>query len=236
MSVPFEIQYQQSSICIYTSLSVQYWPWYGQLAGRTQVYTVYFLATLTQVCIFTHNTNSCVYCVQPTTLCTVIIYKSTEKQLKWRMWLNAGCSFSCAEQEWKHWEARYSSFTSHLCGGEDVNKRFQFLHLFVVLIFLFWKSVEVPTAIYRFLFSWDDHGGRQSDRICTKDMGKTPFLSGCPSICPIWGERKDKKIDKMNTFCHVNVLLLGNSLHMLKKSSKFLEHGCKDLPIQAQEH
>lgn len=25
----------------------------------------------------------------------------------------------------------------------------------------------------------------QSDRMCTKDTGKTPFLSGCPSMWPI---------------------------------------------------
>lgn len=26
----------------------------------------------------------------------------------------------------------------------------------------------------------------QSSRVWTNDMGKTPLLSGCPSICPIW--------------------------------------------------
>lgn len=38
--------------------------------------------------------------------------------------------------------------------------------------------------------------GCQSLRMCTKDMGNTPFLSGSPSMCPIWkgeAERVRKK-------------------------------------------
>lgn len=31
--------------------------------------------------------------------------------------------------------------------------------------------------------------GCQSLRMCTNDMGKTPFLSGSPSMCPIWKQK-----------------------------------------------
>ena len=31
--------------------------------------------------------------------------------------------------------------------------------------------------------------GCQSLRMCTKDMGNTPFLSGSPSMCPIWKQK-----------------------------------------------
>lgn len=32
----------------------------------------------------------------------------------------------------------------------------------------------------------------QSDKIWTKDMGNAPFLSGCPSMCPIYGWKKER--------------------------------------------
>lgn len=32
--------------------------------------------------------------------------------------------------------------------------------------------------------------GCQSLRMCTNDMGKTPFLSGSPSMCPIWKQKE----------------------------------------------
>lgn len=34
----------------------------------------------------------------------------------------------------------------------------------------------------------------QSDKICTKDIGKTPFLSGWPSMCPIWKRPRSEKM------------------------------------------
>lgn len=34
--------------------------------------------------------------------------------------------------------------------------------------------------------------GCQSLRMCTNDIGNTPFLSGSPSMCPIWKQKRGK--------------------------------------------
>lgn len=57
----------------------------------------------------------------------------------------------------------------------------------------------------------------QSERMCTKDIGNTPFLSGCPSMCPICRNKHGKH----NIICFLSTekLLKMQNKETHKKSS-----------------
>lgn len=60
--------------------------------------------------------------------------------------------------------------------------------------------VVVMIAIYRISHLRERRSaslsGCQSLRMCTKDMGNTPFLSGSPSMCPIWRDKEGKESER----------------------------------------
>lgn len=66
-----------------------------------------------------------------------------------------------------------------------------------VLSFFVFFSCHVTKGVTRAIYRISQRrqrgsarvSGCQSLRMCTNDMGKTPFLSGSPSMCPIWKQK-----------------------------------------------
>lgn len=145
---------------------------------------------------FSHiNTGLHIYTtLTPVYICTVILYKSIGETAELKDVSNCWVQFQLC---WTGMETLVKLDTHHshcTSVGEEVNKRFQFLHLFMVLVLKSQggSNSYLQVSLYRRWARWEGCGPQvsnwcQSDRIWTKDMGKTPFLSGCPSICPIWG-------------------------------------------------
>lgn len=58
--------------------------------------------------------------------------------------------------------------------------------------------------------------GCQSLRMCTKDMGNTPFLSGSPSMCPIWkGKGERERVRERNIMQHLVLGITAQDLEIL---------------------